>query len=174
MKRNIYLKKKSLEEAKKVASEIANLIHLETEVIPVIHSQGRITAEPVFARISSPPFHCAAMDGIAVKAENTYGSDRRIPKVLHINKEAFFVNTGNPIPQGMDSVIMIEDVHLLDSERVEIREAAYPWQHVRAVGEDIIATEMVFPENHRITPYDLGALLAAVIKRLKYGKNQEC
>ncbi len=66
MKRNIYLKKKSLEEAKKVASGIAGLIHLESEVIPVINAQGRITAEPVFARISSPPFHCAAMDGIAV------------------------------------------------------------------------------------------------------------
>ena len=160
MKRNIYLKKKSLEEAQKVASEVANLIHLGTEVIPAIHAQDRITAEPVFARISSPPFHCAAMDGIAVKAENTFGATEESPKSLRINQEAFFVNTGNPIPQGTDSVIMIEDVHILDSERVEIREAAYPWQHVRTVGEDILATEMVFPENHRITPYDLGALLA--------------
>ena len=86
---------------------------------------------------------------------------KNLPKSLLIGKEAFFVNTGNPIPQGMDAVIMIEDVHLLDSERVEIREAAYPWQHVRAMGEDMIATEMVFPENHKITPYDLGALLAS-------------
>ena len=167
MKRNIYLKKKSLEEAKKVASEIANLIHLGTEVISAIHSQGRITAEPVFARISSPPFHCAAMDGIAIKAENTFGATEVSPKSLRINHEAFFVNTGNPIPQGTDSVIMIEDVHILDSERVEIREAVYPWQHVRTVGEDILATEMVFPENHRITPYDLGALLACGHQEVK-------
>ena len=167
MKRNIYLKKKSLEEAKKVASEIANLIHLGTEVISAIHSQGRITAEPVFARISSPPFHCAAMDGIAIKAENTFGATEVSPKSLRINQEAFFVNTGNPIPQGTDSVIMIEDVHILDSERIEIREAAYPWQHVRTIGEDILATEMVFPENHRITPYDLGALLACGHQEVK-------
>jgi putative molybdopterin biosynthesis protein len=167
MKRNIYLKKKSLEEAKKVASEIANLIHLGSEVIPVTHSQDRITAEPVFARISSPPFHCAAMDGIAIKAENTFGATEESPKSLRINQEAFFVNTGNPIPQGTDSVIMIEDIHILDSERVEIREAAYPWQHVRTAGEDILATEMVFPENHRITPYDLGALLACGHQEVK-------
>jgi len=167
MKRNIYLKKKSLEEAQKVASEVANLIHLGTEVIPAIHAQDRITAEPVFARISSPPFHCAAMDGIAVKAENTFGATEESPRSLRINQEAFFVNTGNPIPQGTDSVIMIEDVHILDSERVEIREAAYPWQHVRTVGEDILATEMVFPENHRITPYDLGALLACGHQEVK-------
>jgi putative molybdopterin biosynthesis protein len=170
MKRNIYLKKKSLEEAKKVASEIANLIHLGTEVIPVIRSQGRITAEPVFARISSPPFHCAAMDGIAIKAENTFGASEESPKSFRINKEAFFINTGNPIPQGTDSVIMIEDVHILDSDKVEIREAAYPWQHVRAMGEDVIATEMVFSENHQITPYDVGALLAGGHKDVKVRK----
>lgn len=170
MKRNIYLKKKSLEEAKKVASEIAQFIHLEAEVIPVIHSQGRITAEPIFAKISSPPFHCAAMDGIAVKAENTFGATEESPKSLRINKEAFFVNTGNPIPQGTDSVIMIEDVHRLDSERVETREAAHPWQHVRSVGEDILTTEMVFTENHRITPYDLGALLACGYQDVKVWK----
>ena len=162
MKRNIYLKKKTLAEAKEiVSSKLANLIQLETEIVPVVRSLGRVIAEPVFARISSPPFHCAAMDGIAVKAETTYGTTEESPKSLLIDKEAFFVNTGNPIPKGMDAVIMIEDVHLVDSERVEIREAAYPWQHVRVTGEDMIATEMVFPENHRITPYDLGALLAS-------------
>jgi putative molybdopterin biosynthesis protein len=79
MKRNIYLKKKTLEEAKRISSELANLIHLETETIPVVHSLGRVTAEPVFARISSPPFHCAAMDGIAVKAETTYGTTDESP-----------------------------------------------------------------------------------------------
>ena len=162
MKRTIYLKKKSLEEAKEIiSSEIVNLIHLGNERIPVIRSLGRVTAEPLFAKISSPPFHCAAMDGIAVKAENTYGVTVESPKSLLINEEAFFVNTGNPIPEGMDAVIMIEDVHLIDSKRAEIRNAAYPWQHIRAIGEDMIATEMVFPENHKITAYDLGALLAS-------------
>jgi putative molybdopterin biosynthesis protein len=170
MKRNIYLKKKSLEEAKKVASEIAKLIHLGTEVIPVMHSQGRITAEAVFARISSPPFHCAAMDGIAIKAENSFGATEESPKSLRINREAFFVNTGNPIPEGTDSVIMIENVHRLDFETIEIREAAFPWQHVRSVGEDMIATEMVFLENHRITPYDVGALLACGHQEVKVWK----
>jgi putative molybdopterin biosynthesis protein len=170
MKRNVYLKKKTLEEAKTISSKIANLIHLETETIPVVHSLGRVIAEPVFARISSPPFHCAAMDGITVKAETTYGTTEESPKSLLVNKEAFFVNTGNPIPKGMDAVIMIEDVHLIDSERVEIREAAYPWQHVRAIGEDMIATEMVFPENHRITPYDLGALLASGYQEVRVWK----
>ncbi len=167
MKRTVYLKKKSLEEAKKVASELATLIRLEVEVVPVANSVGRVTAEPIFARISSPPFHCAAMDGIAVKAENTIGATEESPKFLRINHEAFFVNTGNPLPPGTDCVIMIEEIHQPDPERVEIREAAYPWQHVRALGEDILTSEMAFPENHRLTPYDLGALLACGYREVK-------
>jgi putative molybdopterin biosynthesis protein len=161
MKRNIYLKRKTLDEAKAISSSLASLIHLETEMIPVVNATNRVTAEPVFARISSPPFHCAAMDGSAVKAETTYGAGEDSPKTLLIGEEAFFVNTGNPIPRGMDAVIMIEEIHLLDSQRIEIREGAHPWQHVRSMGEDMIATEMVLPANHQITPYDLGALLAS-------------
>lgn len=161
MKRNIYLKKKSLEEAKAISSRLANLIQLEVETVPVTQAVGRVTAEPLFAKISSPPFHCAAMDGIAVKAESTYGATEDEPKVLVLGREAIFVNTGHPIPLGMNAVIMIEQVHQIDSDKVEIREAAHPWQHVRAIGEDIVATEMVFQENHKITPYDIGALLAS-------------
>jgi putative molybdopterin biosynthesis protein len=161
MKRHIYLKKKTLEEAEAISSEVAKLIRLETETTPVIRSLGRVIAEPLFAKISSPPFHCAAMDGIAVNAETTYGATEESAKTLAIGKEAVFVNTGNPVPKGMNAVIMIEDVHIIDSGWVEIREGAHPWQHVRAIGEDVIATEMVFPENHKITPYDIGALLAA-------------
>jgi putative molybdopterin biosynthesis protein len=167
MKRHIYLKKKTLKEAKAVAAEVAKMIHLEAETIPVIHALGRVTAEPLFAKVSSPPFHCAAMDGIAVKAETTYGASEEAPRSLQIGREAVFVNTGNPIPKGKDAVMMIEDVHILDSETVEIREGAHPWQHVRAVGEDLIATEMVFPENHKINSYDLGALLASGYREVR-------
>ncbi len=168
MKRTIYLKKKSLEEAKSIVfSDLVSLIHLNDETVPVIHSRGRVLAVPLFAKSSSPAFHCAAMDGIAVKAETTYGASEDSPKVLRIDKEAFFINTGNPIPAGTDAVIMIEDVHLVGAESAEIREAAYPWQHVRAIGEDVVATEMLFPENHRITAYDVGAMLSSGHREVK-------
>lgn len=148
-------------EARGIVAWMAGLMVLGPERIPVVQSSGRVTAEPIFAKLSSPPYHCAAMDGIAVQADFTYGASESTPKILTLGKEASFVNTGQPIPSGMNAVIMIEEVHQIDSERVEIREAAHPWQHVRSIGEDIIATEMVFPENHRITPYDIGALLAS-------------
>jgi putative molybdopterin biosynthesis protein len=110
------------------------------------------------------------MDGIAVQAESTYGATEESPKALIVGKDTFFVNTGHPIPLGMNAVIMIEDVHQIDSKKVEIREAAHPWQHVRAIGEDIVATEMVFPENHQITSYDIGALLGSGYREIRVKK----
>ncbi|MGQ9509089.1 MAG: molybdopterin biosynthesis protein [Thermodesulfobacteriota bacterium] len=170
MKRSLYLKKISLEEAKEISSSLANLIKLERETIPTIQALDRVTAEPTFAKVSSPPYPCAAMDGIAVKAETTYGATEESPKILNIGKEAFFVNTGNPLPPGMDAVIMIEDIYQIDSQRIEIRGGAYPWQHVRPIGEDILLSEMILPENHKITPYDIGVLLASGHLEIKVKK----
>jgi len=56
---------------------------------------------------------------------------------------------------------MIERVHQVDSSTIEIFEAVAPWNHVRLVGEDVVATELLLPRSHRLRPYDLGALLAA-------------
>jgi len=161
MKRRIYLKKKSLEEAKAISSVLATLIRLGTETVQVPQSIGRVTAEPIFAKISSPPYLCAAMDGIAVASKITFGATDESPKILTLGKEAFFINTGNPLPSGTDAVIMIEEVYQIDSQRVEIRESAYPWQHVRPIGEDFLVSEMILPVNHRISPYDIGILLAS-------------
>jgi len=101
------------------------------------------------------------MDGIAVKAETTYGATERHPLVLQVDKEAFWINTGQPLPLGLDAVIMVEKIYQLDQDRLEIRSAAYPWQHVRKVGEDMVATELLLPQDHRIRPYDIGALISA-------------
>lgn len=161
MKRTLYLKKKPLEEAKDVASNLASLIRLSTETVPVPQALGRVTAEPVFAKTSSPPYLCAAMDGVAVKAELTHGATEESPKILNLERDAFFVNTGNPLPPDTDAVIMVEDLYQIDSNRVEIRESAYPWQHVRSIGEDILASEMILPENHRISACDIGTLLTS-------------
>ena len=67
------------------------------------------------------------------------------------------------MPENTDAVIMIEHVHVLDKNRLEIEAPAFPWQNVRKVGEDIVATELLFPQNHVITPYCLGALVSGGI-----------
>lgn len=159
-KRNIYLQMKSIEEARRLFFDrISFDEQLQRETIPVQESSGRITAEPVFARFSAPSFHAAAMDGIAVRAETTFGTTVDRPKELRIGEDAFLVNTGHAMPEGTDAVIMIEHVLTVDEMTVQIESSAYPWQYVRKVGEDIVATELMLPQNHLITPYEVGALL---------------
>ena len=160
-KRNIYLKMKTLQEARAILFQrFTDLPSLPAEQISVPDAVGRVLAEPVNALLSSPNFHLAAMDGLAVKAKITFGASAAAPRALIVGRDAFYVNTGHVLPQDTDAVIMVENVNELDEEHIEIEAPAFPWQNVRRVGEDIVATELLFPQNHIITPYCVGALLA--------------
>ncbi len=168
VERKVYLSMKQLSEAKKLFFSSIQVDALKKEEkIKSEDALGRVTSRPVFAKLSSPLFHSAAMDGIAVKAENTYGATDRRPKVLEIGKDAVWVNTGDPIPEGFNAVIMVEKLNQINENHVEIRESVYPWQNVRKVGEDLIATELIFPQNHVLRPYDLGALISAGVFELE-------
>ena len=163
-KRNIYLKMKPLAEAKAtVLNHFRPPDPSRTEMLPVPEAVGRIIAQPVFARWSSPHFHAAAMDGVAVKAADTFGANETEPRPLTLGREAIPINTGQVLPAETDAVIMIEQVNDLGDGRIEIEAPAFPWQHVRRMGEDIVATELLFPRNHAVTPYCVGALLAGGI-----------
>ncbi|MBW2608752.1 MAG: molybdopterin biosynthesis protein [Deltaproteobacteria bacterium] len=171
MKRHVYLAMKTLEEAKEIFfSRFGHEYRSGAEEISTEESLGRVTAEPIFARISAPSYHSAAMDGIAVNAEDTYGTTEKNPKILRIGKDALWINTGHAIPDGFNAVIMIEKVHQLDDENIEIRSPAHPRQHIRKVGEDIVATQLLLPRNQRIRPYDMGALVSAGVFSLKAWK----
>jgi len=164
MSRRIYLRLKSLEEAKRAFLERFPVGGFRApELIPTVEACGRVTASPVFARLSSPTYHAAAMDGVAVRAEDTFEAHVDRPLRLTLGIQAHPVNTGHPLPAGTNAVIMVEEVTEEDDGTVLIEAPAYPWQNVRRVGEDIVATELLLPQNHRITPYDLGALLGAGI-----------
>ena len=173
MKRNIYLDMKSLEEAKEIFLELWKNRRTDPEEIKVENSLGRVTSEPVFARFSAPTYHSAAMDGIAVRAEDTYGTTEKSPKILRIGRDAIWINTGHAIPEGYNSVIMIEKIHQVSDEDLEIRSPAYPWQNIRKVGEDIVATQLLLPQNHVIRPYDMGALVSAGILSVMVRKRPE-
>lgn len=163
-KRNVYLKMKTLKEARDILFEsFSNLAPLAAEEISVPDAVGRVLAQQVSAKLSSPNFHLAAMDGLAVKAEITYGASAAAPKELVVDQDAFYVNTGHVMLENTDAVIMVENVNELDEGHVEIEAPAFPWQNVRRVGEDIVATELLFPQNHVITPYCVGALLSGGI-----------
>jgi putative molybdopterin biosynthesis protein len=125
----------------------------------VVDSLGRVTAESVQAKISSPFFHASAMDGYAVRFIETFGASESSPIRLKLHEQAVLVNTGDPIPGGFNAVIMVEDVSLR-GKFIEIIGPAAPYQHIRTVGEDIVQTELILPENHIIRPVDIGAMLS--------------
>jgi putative molybdopterin biosynthesis protein len=179
MSREIYLEGTPLHEAltkwlTRFDSEVSGK-PLPDEIIYVKDSLGRITAEAVIANISSPFYHSSAMDGYAVRFVDTFSASETNPKRLRIGDQAVYVDTGDPMPDGFNAVIMIEDVNIVRSKSkgqgakskkdesgyIEIISPATPWQNVRVIGEDIVATELILPENHRIRPVDLGAMLAA-------------
>ncbi len=132
---------------------------VETVRLPLDQAVGRVTAEPVWARTSSPPFDAAAMDGIAVRAADTAGASETTP--VRLEAGAFeVVDTGDPVPGDFDAVVMREDVHEHD-DAVELRAAAAPYQHVRSIGEDVSAAELLLPSGHRLRPVDVAAAGAA-------------
>ena len=138
--------------------------HVETVTVPVTQALGRVTAGPVWARRSSPDYDAAAMDGIAVTATDTYGASESRPLLL--TAEQFdVVDTGDPMPDGRDAVVMREHVHHT-AEGAELRAAVAPWTHVRSIGEDVAATELLLPAGHRLRPYDLAAAAAAGVPEL--------
>lgn len=161
MKRHVYLAMKGLEEARGIFSKVWQGGKTLPEEINVEDSLGRVTSEPVFAKVSAPSYHSAAMDGIAVKAEETYGTTEKTPKTLRIGDNALWIDTGRALPEGYDAVIMVEKVHQVDEDTIEILSPAYPWQNIRKVGEDIVATQLLLPQNHVVRSCDMGALVTA-------------
>lgn len=160
MKRNVYLEMRSLEEAKKILFDKFPGKLLLKETISVEQAVDRILADPVAAKLNSPCFHAAAMDGIAVKAETSFGASQASPKTLTIGKDAVYINTGHVLPEDCNAVIMIENINIIDDDFIEIEAPVFPWQFVRKMGEDIVATELLFPQGHIITPYCIGALIS--------------
>ena len=163
--RRYYLQDLPLDEARRrftdALSNAGVELLTEPQAVPLAEAAGRVTAGPVWAKRSSPHYDAAAMDGIAVRSCDTTGATETTPVSLQVDDGAVWLDTGEPMPDGFDAVVMIEHVHRLQDGRVEIKEPVAPSQHVRRIGEDIAATELVLPGGHRLRPQDLGACAAA-------------
>ena len=190
MERKFYLEDIPLEDAwaafRQALTAAGRWQPLQAETVPLGQANGRVTAAGVWARLSSPHYHAAAMDGYALRAADTVGAtDGAALHFVLVSTEAQgsggageqgsadepatrpaqAVNTGHPLPPWADAVVMIENVQpvTLDDGRpgIALRAPLPPWNHVRAMGEDMVATELVLPANHRLRPVDLGALAGA-------------
>lgn len=131
------------------------------ELVPVTEALGRISAHAVYAGLCAPHYNASAMDGIALLASLSFGATETTPVALS-DSDFVRVDTGDPLPEGCDAVIMIEDV--VDTEQgILLYAPATPWQHIRQIGEDINAGDMILPSYTQITPAAMGAMLAGGI-----------
>jgi molybdenum cofactor synthesis domain-containing protein len=171
MERKVYIKNTPLEQALELfLKELEDNAYfsLEKERIEVLSSLGRILASPAYARRSSPHYPASAMDGIAVWAADTYGASEINP--VRLDKDKYMeVDTGDYVPQAYDAVIMIEDVNFEQGQAVIIKPAV-PWQHIRSVGEDLVAMDMIAPSLTTIGPYELASFVTAAINELEVVK----
>lgn len=170
MKHN-YLENIPLETAQERFFELikAEPSQLKTERVQTSSASGRVTANAAYAKICSPHYNASAMDGIAVKAKDTYGASENSPVVLSC-EEYTVVDTGDLLPENHDAVVMIEDVHEDEQGNVTLYSAVHPWQNVRQVGEDICMGDMIAPSFTKLTPALCGALLAGGITSLEVVK----
>ncbi len=177
----------SIEEA--VAALVAAVEPLDEESVEVEDACGRTTATPVVARASVPDVHLAAMDGIAVRASDLLAASPDAPVLLRADRRPgeggfAWIDTGQALAAGADAVVMVERVEPVAGDgaaasgdgsagergepaaAVRVREAPVPWSNVRVVGEDVVAGERLLPAGHRLSPADLGLLLASGVDRV--------
>jgi molybdopterin molybdotransferase len=145
------------------------------EVLPLGECVGRILSQDIVSQINLPEFNRATMDGYAVLARSTFGASESMPALFRIvgtvemgevpavavhPGEAVQIATGGMLPDGADSVVMIEHTQVLDEHTLEVFKSVAPLQHVMEIGEDLRREERVLPQGSRIRPQEIGVLAA--------------
>ena len=147
-----------------------------TERVRLQDATGRVIAVPPEAAMDVPPFDRAAMDGYAVRAEDTFGAGKYEPKILRVVEKVYTgqvptktvgagecieIATGAPMPQGADAVVMVEETErAAGAPDVRIFTPVYPRQHVGRRAADIVSGQAVLSAGDVLTPSRIGALAA--------------
>ncbi len=158
-----------------VLAHAPSFSEVDTETVTLAECLGRVTAEDVYSDVDIPDFNRSTMDGFAVKASSTFGASEANPAYLNVTGqismggrpdfsigpgEAARIATGGMLPEGADSVIMVEHTDMLDDTTIEAYRSVAPGQHVIEKGEDIRHTQPALKAGTRIRPQEAGLLAA--------------
>ncbi len=158
-----------------------------TETVPIENALDRVLAEDIVANMSVPPFNRAAMDGYAVKADDTFGASSSNPKTLKLVEtlhagesstrvlgkgECIQIATGSSIPKGTDAVVMVEFTERND-KTINILKPVYPGENISPKGEDIEEGQVILRTGEQLSPAQIGVLAALGKKEARvYAKPQ--
>ncbi|MDO8786212.1 MAG: molybdopterin molybdotransferase MoeA, partial [Syntrophales bacterium] len=153
---------------------LEKIVLLGIEKVSIFDALGRVMGEDIYARRNIPPKDNSAMDGYALRWEDTLGAARENPATLdviedipagHIPRKivepgtAARIMTGAPVPGGADAVVRTEDTDK-DGQRVKIYVQAVQGQDIRCAGEDVKKGELVIPRGEVVRPAEVGMLAA--------------
>jgi len=163
-----------LQEARDIIDAILPVID-RRERLPLLDANGRTAAADIVAPQDVPPFTRAAMDGFAVRAEDTFGASRFEPASLRVLETVYTgqmptadvaagtcveIATGAPMPAGADAVVMVEETERDASGAVRVFTPVYPRQNVGRRGADIVRGQAVLREGDLLNPSRIGAVAA--------------
>ncbi|MFH2045227.1 MAG: gephyrin-like molybdotransferase Glp [Pseudomonadota bacterium] len=169
----------------KVFEYISLFETVETEEISLENTLWRILAENIIADADLPSFLRSTMDGYAVCASSTFGASEENPAYLNIagqiamgetpsfsvmQGEAARISTGGMLPNGADSVIMIEHTETLDEKTIEIYKSIAPGHNIIEKGEDFLKGNVILAKGRKIRPQETGLLAAFGIEKVKVYK----
>ena len=173
----------------KTTEEVLGIINgfdpVGSETISVEEAVGRILSADIVSPEDLPPFARSSMDGYAVRAKDTFGATESLPAFLEVVGEVLMgekptvrveqgqavkIPTGGMLPEGADSVVMIEYCHILDENTIEVAKSVSPLENVISPGDDIQAGDILLRKGHRLRAQDLGVCAALGISQLKVFK----
>ena len=166
----IFKERTKVEEARKTFLDAIRPIR-DTEKVELTDCPSRVLAHDITAPRDVPHYRRAAMDGYAVRSQDTIGSSPSNPVMLQLSEEAFEgtcvrVHTGSNVPDGADAVVMVEDTVAI-ADMVEVRTQVHPNKHVGTIGEDMHEGDMVFKEGHLLRPCDAAVIASLGIKEVE-------
>ena len=160
---------------KKVLEYTSDFPRVKTEDVPLPEATGRVLAADIFSEVDLPDFMRSTMDGYAISASSTFGASEANPAYLTIRGsvsmgespafsvgpgEAAKISTGGMLPDGTDSVVMIEHTETIDKTTIEVYRSVAPGQNVMEKGEDISMGAVLVSDGKRLRAQETGLLAA--------------
>lgn len=159
---------------------------LESETVCLLDSVNRICSKDIKANLNIPNFRRSTVDGYAVNSRDVFGASESMPALMELKEEILmgkapeselfdagecsYVPTGGMIPEGSDSVVMLEYCDRLDDKTILINKPSAPGENVVQIGEDVSINDIVLKNGQKLRPYEIGVLAAQGIKEVNVYK----
>ncbi len=166
----------------KLFLEQIQVVHLDTEILPTLMADGRVSVESIVSPEPSPAFNRSTVDGFAVHAADSFGASEGVPSFFKIvgevrmgeraetavgRGEALLIHTGGMLPEECDAVIMIEQTQNTRANEMEVSKPVSPGENIILAGEDLKTGERILESGTLIRDVEIGCMLAVGVQTVR-------